>query len=351
LADGNNSPKIELKPGEKILVSRTDRLGDLILALPLVETIKTRYPECQVEVMSSLYASPILENNKRIDKIVRVQNDQLRTSKLYRKDMLHKLRMSGHKVVVALYPERQICRLFYKATIPMRIGTVGRFHSVFFNYHLFHSRKANKKHEYEYNLDFLRFFRDGATVTTPTVYPKDKDLRNARRILDEAGVKDRFIVLHPGSGGSAERWPLDKFIRLYSRLKQRGLEVIISGSAQEKPIIEKGAGRLGIPVNHIAGETDLRTLAAVLSLASAAVANSTGPLHLAVAVGTKVVGLYPSRRIMSPVRWGPLGDGHRVIQPPGSDDEAPPDQLVRMDTIPVDQAASEAEAVFRKCAR
>ena len=339
--------KIDIQSGDRILISRTDRLGDLILALPLVETIKLRYPECHVDVLPSLYASPILEGNPRISKIVRVQNDQLKSSKLYRKDLLHRLRMNEYKAVIALYPERQICRLFYKAGIPERIGTVGRFHSVFFNHHLFHTRKANLKHECEYNLDFLEFFRDGETVKWPTVYTAEKDLRNARRILNEAGVGEDFIVLHPGSGGSAERWPLEKFLKLYVMLKEAGLEIIISGSSDEGELIERASQKLKLEVNHIAGETDLRTLAAVLSLARAVVANSTGPLHLAVAVGTKVVGLYPGKRIMSPVRWGPLGDGHRVIQPPGSDDDqSPPDQRIKMDTIPVEKVAEETLAVY-----
>ena len=140
---------IDPKPGDRILVSRTDRLGDLVLALPFVETLKKRYPECEVDVLSSLYASPILENNPAISKIIRVQNDQLKCSKLYRKDFLHRLKMNSYRVVVALYPERQICRLFHKAGIPDRVGTMGRFHSVFFNHHLRHSRKSNTKHECE----------------------------------------------------------------------------------------------------------------------------------------------------------------------------------------------------------
>jgi len=141
---------IELNPGDRILISRTDRLGDLILAIPFVETMKLRYPECRVDVSASLYASPILENNPRIDKIVRIQNDQLQTSRPYKKDLRHNIKRSKYKVVVALYPERQVSRLFHQAGIEHRIGTAGRFHSIFYNHRLLHSRKANRKHEYEY---------------------------------------------------------------------------------------------------------------------------------------------------------------------------------------------------------
>lgn len=307
---------IDINPGDRILISRTDRLGDLVLALPLVETIAKRYPDNPVDVLSSLYASPILENNPAIDKIFRVQNDQLKGNKLYRKDFLHRLKMNAYKVVIAMYPERQICRLFHRAGIPHRIGTVGRFQSVFFNHLLFHSRKANKKHECEYNLDFLKFFAEGETVVRPRVYPMKKDLNNARRILREMGVEGPFIAIHPGSGGSADRWLMENFTRLATRLAESGLKVLFTGSADEAPVIEAALVGTANSLVSIAGETDLRTLMAVLALAESLVANSTGPLHLASAVGTKVVGLYPGNKIMSPIRWGPCGEGHLVIQPP-----------------------------------
>ncbi|MDX9858993.1 MAG: glycosyltransferase family 9 protein [candidate division Zixibacteria bacterium] len=342
---------LELQPGDRILISRTDRLGDLVLALPVVETIKARYPECRVDVISSLYASPILENNDKISGILRVQNDQLLTSKPYKKELLMKVKKGDYKVVVVLYPERQISRLFYQAEIPHRLGTAGRFHSVFFNHRLLHSRKANRKHESEYNLDFLRFFRKGPTIKTPTVYPTDKELRNARRILGEVNINAPFIVLHPGSGGSADRWPVDKFIDLYAMLDAENLQVVLSGSDNEGEMIEEVAARNGVSVRKITGETDLRTLAAVLSLASVVVANSTGPLHLAVAVGTRVVGLYPGRQIMSPVRWGPVGKGHKVLQPPMPPLNGGGERVDNMDQIPAQTVARAVREAFAASVR
>ena len=332
---------LDINDGDRILISRTDQLGDLILALPFVETIKRRYPKCRVDVIASLYASPILENNPAIEAIVRVQNDQLLSNSLYRKDLLQKVKKNNYKAVIAVYPERQISRLFYDAGIPIRVGTAGRFHSIFFSHHLLHSRKQNLKHETEYNLDFLRFFCEGETVMFPQVYLRDKEVANARRILSKAGITDKFVVIHSGSGGSAERWRLDDFVRLYEVLEKRELVPVISGSEQEGEMIAAASNRLGIPVKTITGETDLRTLAAVLSLADLVVANSTGPLHLAVAVGTRAVGLYPSRKAMSPRRWGPLGEKNSVIQPAGVECKCPPGQCTCMQMIKVDTVADE----------
>ena len=341
--------KIDLKPGDHILISRTDRLGDLILALPFVETIKARYPECRVDVLSSLYASPILENNPSIDRIVRVQNDQLMIDKLYKKDLLHRIRLGEYRVVVVLYPERRVSQLFYKAGISARIGTAGRFHSVFFNQHLFHSRRTNRQHEYEYNLDFLEYFRDGTVVRVPRVYLKQKELTNARRILRKVGVEGTFVVLHPGSGGSAEGWAPKRFLELYGLLREKGVEVTISGSEKEGGQIRKTAQEMNLDLRDISGETDLRTLAAVLSLAEVVVANSTGPLHLATAVGTKVVGLYSGRKVMSPQRWGPVGKYHRVIQPPNPECQCPPRRCRCMETISIKRVADEVISSLENC--
>ena len=71
-----------------------------------------------------------------------------------------------------------------------------------------------------------------------------------------------------------------------------------------------GAGALSL-----AGMLSLPELAALYARASVVVANSTGPLHLAAALGTPVVGIYPQLTAMSPARWGPYTDTKRVLCP------------------------------------
>jgi ADP-heptose:LPS heptosyltransferase len=139
---------------------------------------------------------------------------------------------------------------------------------------------------------------------------------------------------------------MDRYIELYEHLNRSGHRVVITGSEQEGKTVRNLVIERGVTVNEITGQTDLRTLGAVLSLASAVVANSTGPLHLAVAVGTKVVGLYPGRQIMSPVRWGPVGDGHRVVQPEIEQCRCPEGQCRCMETISVEQVAEAVGAVY-----
>lgn len=332
--------RFQLKKGDAILISRTDKLGDLILALPFIESVKRRHPDCRVDVMASLYASPILENNPQVDGIVRVQSDQLLSNRGYRRELQQKLSAGKYKVAVMLFPERHISRMVYNVGLPNRIGTAGRFHSILYNHRLLHSRKANKKHESEYNLDFLKYFGEGTTVTQPTVFLTEREVQAAERMLQRKEVNSPFVAVHPGSGGSAESWPMNRFVDLYADLKSKGIEVLFTGSQPERREIEEIAQERQIELTSVMGDTDLRMLAAVLSRATVTVANSTGPLHLAVAVGTPVVGLYPARRIMSPVRWGPLGSGHKIIVPSINECTCPTDNCRCMETITVNEVAT-----------
>jgi heptosyltransferase-3 len=307
--------QIELKRGDRILIRCIDRLSNSVLAIPLIETMKMRYPENSLDVLTSDYVAPILRNMKYIDKAVTVDNDRLQKEKEYQTEFLQRIKESNYHTALVLFPDKIISRLLYEAGIPYRIGTGRRFHSIYFNYHIFHSRKANKKHESEYNLDFIRFFRQGVLFKIPKLDLKIRELDEARKLLTLDRIKDNFLILHPGSGGSSRQWPLDQFIELYDLLTKKGLTVLMTGSNEEGLRIKKAAENYGVKVNSFAGKTDLLTLAALLSLAGVVVANSTGPLHLAAAVGTKVVGIYPSEHAISPVRWGPLGEGHLIVQP------------------------------------
>ncbi len=233
----------------------------------------------------------------------------------YREKLAGRLRGNSYRAVVVLYPERNISRVFQMAGIPTRIGTIRRFQSIYFNRFIFHSRKSCDKHESEYNLDFLRFFIAGETISTPRVYIRDEEYMKGRGILEKAGVSGKYIILHPGSGGSADRWPIEKFIMLHKKLESDGYMTVFTGSAAEGDMIRAEAERAGVSIRNLSGQTELRELMAILGMAELVVANSTGPLHLAAATGTKVVGLYPSNKLMSPVRWGPRGAESRIIQP------------------------------------
>jgi heptosyltransferase-3 len=176
-------------------------------------------------------------------------------------------------------------------------------------------------HETDYNLMLLRRIgiRSPSRRFEPTITVNAEAKERMRAFLKElkVGEDQPFIVVHPGMGGSALNWPEGYYIDLVQRLGARGVRVVVSGSASEKSLVERvvaGAKEADstIPVYPFLGansQTGLADLIALLSLSTVMVAPSTGPLHLAVALGKKTVSFYPPIKVQSALRWGPYATG------------------------------------------
>jgi ADP-heptose:LPS heptosyltransferase len=306
---------IELKRGERILISHFDRLSLAVLAVPLIETLRMRYPENSLDVLASDHVAPILRNIRHIEAIVSIDKERLQNDETYRDEFLGKIKEAQYQVALVLYPDKILSQLLYEAGIPYRIGTGQKFMSIYFNRHLFFNRDSNQKHESEYNLDYLKFFRQGVLFKTPKIDLSNRELDEAHKLLTLDAIKGDFIVLHPGNGDPTYCWPLKQYIELAGLLSKKEMLVLLTGSEGESANIIQTANQLGIKIRSYAGKTDPLTLAALMSMAQLVVTNAGGPLYLAAAVGSKVIGLYPSEENISLTRWGLPKEGHKIIQP------------------------------------
>ncbi|WGW12264.1 glycosyltransferase family 9 protein [Saxibacter everestensis] len=113
---------------------------------------------------------------------------------------------------------------------------------------------------------------------------------------------DPYIVVHPGAAVPARAWPPEHHAAAVTLLSQAGYRVLVTGGPGETAITAQVAGSYA---TDLGGQTDLRTLAAVLAGASAIVVGNTGPAHLAAAVGTPVVSLFAP--VVPAIRWAPYG--------------------------------------------
>ncbi len=306
---------ISLPKKARILVTRTDAMGDVILTTPVYRALKQEFPESHLAVLSREYTEPILRGNKHIDEIITIESEtseeQLRVT-----GIIEKL---NYDVAIALFPSRFAATVIRDAKIPIRIGSARRFHSWKFTHRLNQSRKKNEKSEAQYNLDLLKPLGISSTAVKPEVEICKAEHDSAKALLKSHEAPDSFIVLHPGSGGSAIDWQLEKFVNLADKLSSLGVTSLFTGSDVERgPIhhaLKSAPANCSKKILSLAGKTNVRELAAILALADVVVANSTGPLHLAAAVGTRTVGLFPKSASMSPVRWAPPVENTRILQP------------------------------------
>jgi len=180
-------------------------------------------------------------------------------------------------------------------------------------------------------------------------YAVDEAERQAARALlgERTAGGGPLVILHPGANWAHKRWAPERFAALGERLAERhGARVALTGGPDERPLAEAIQQRMAHPASVLAGRTSLRELGGCLEQAQLVVANDTGVLHIAAALGRPLLALYGPT---SPSLTGPLGRPERtvVLHHPGCCPEVPcyrPSHPSHpgMDSITVDEAYAAA---------
>jgi lipopolysaccharide heptosyltransferase II len=292
----------------RILLVRTDRIGDVVLSLPMLPLLKKQYPNAAITVMVRSYTRELVEHHSCVDDVILW--DERKDAAEY----VALLKERKFDIAVLPYPRFNLALIVFRAGIPVRVGTGFRWYSFLFNKRIYEHRKDARRHEVEYNLNLLTTL--GITSDAPPQFEFTAD-SNAERtvatVLAADGVK-RYAVLHAGSGGSARDWSIANFAQLGDVLQNElDLRVVLTGGPNETALVAALASQMkSVPLNYT-GKFSLQELAALFRSAAVFVANSTGPLHIAAMVGTPVVAFYPPIIQCSPMRWGPYTEKKRVF--------------------------------------
>ncbi len=196
--------------------------------------------------------------------------------------------------------------------IPTRIGPRTHFHSYFaYNYGMSQHRSRVEMHEAEYNLQLLRVLGLEPFKTaykTSFGNSTESQIIEIHSWLQERSFPERHLVgIHPGMGGSALNWPLEMYVELVKELgKNEKVEIALTGSRHETALLQEIAQRSGEKVLMYLGQGGLGGFSSLVTHFKCFVAPSTGPLHVAVAVKTPVVALFPPVKVQSALRWGPF---------------------------------------------
>jgi lipopolysaccharide heptosyltransferase II len=304
------------KSWKKIVVFRTDRLGDLVLSLPVVEALKAFLPEAQVDLFVSPYAVPVARLQRNASAIIADRYPGL--PGLFA--LARFLRSQQYDLAVHLFPVPRLALAAFLARVPVRAGTLYRYFSPLFNRRIRLHRKKAGMHERDLNLKLLEGVGVPIGQVAAGLEIPDRLRKEVAALLAAKGIdasREGFLVLHPGSGGSSLNWPPEHFGSLGREMRKRGIPVVLTGSGRDRPVVDRVRSCMDAGGTDLCGELDLEQLAALLSSASLVVTNSTGPLHLADALGTKVIGIFSPYLSAGPHRWGPYGQPENVFVPDG----------------------------------
>jgi ADP-heptose:LPS heptosyltransferase len=290
---------------QKILLVRTDRLGDVILSTPVATALKKKLGDVHVTFLARRYTAEILRCHPHIDEIIEIDGAEIGNREPRLAQMF---RQKKFDLAIMLHPRPQLAWALWRSGIPQRIGTGYRWYSFLFNRRVFEHRKTAARHEAEYNLRLLQPLGiQNAEVEFHFTLPQT-EREPIERKLYALGAESKPVILHPGSGGSSRDWPPEYFSNLADLIHHHlEAQVILTGAAEEADLINGILQKATTKPLSLCGRLTIIELAVLCQRAAVFVSNSTGPLHLAVMVGAPVVAFYPPIQACRPERWGPYG--------------------------------------------
>lgn len=290
-------------PLSRILISRTDNIGDVVLTLPLAGYLKQLLPGVRVDFLVRAYAAPLVRQCRYVDQVLVLEEQD---------DPARSFADQGYDTVIFAFPNRRLAQAARRAGVANRVGTSHRlYHWLSCNRLAWFSRVRSPLHEAQLNFKLLRplgIDHTPALADIPALYGLAAPHLPAVDALREPGAFN--IILHPKSNGNGREWPLANYEALARRLQSApDVRVWITGSAAEGDLLERDIpGLFALPqVRNLCGRFDLAGLVALIGAGDGLVASGTGPLHIAAALGRPTLGLFPPIAPIHPGRWGALG--------------------------------------------
>lgn len=290
-----------------ILLSRADSIGDVVLTLPMAGVLKEAIPGVKIIFLGKNYTRDVVALSQHVDEFI--SYDELH--KMSITEQIELLQSKQIDVAVHVFPKQDLAILFKKAQIPVRAGTTNRM------YHWFNcnkmirlSRKNSPLHEAQLNLKLVEFLGAKPEYSLDEIkkyYGFTKIPQLHAEFSDLIDKSKKNIILHPKSKGSAREWGIENFDKLIKTLPAEKFKIFISGT-KEEGVLVKELLQNNPSLTDITGKMNLQQFIAFIAACDGLVAASTGPLHIAAALGKKAIGLFAPMRPIHPGRWAPVGE-------------------------------------------
>ena len=294
---------------QKILVIKLRAIGDVILATPVLENLRQAFPQAQIDFLTEKPCAPIVAGHPALNEILIFDRKPPGASR----KLIQQVRRRRYDLVLDLFGNPRSAVLTLLSGAPMRVGF--RFRVRQHAYNLKVEPRGDRVHEVEFNLDALRAL-EIPIVTRKLLVAVDEASENfAKQFWRENGLENRRVIgLNASGGWYTKRWPLDFFAQLGDRLQRELKAAVLLLWGPGEYVDAKTIAQMMQAPSLLAPPANLKQLAALLRKLTLLVSNDSGPLHLAAAMGTRVVGIYGPTR---PDLQGPWGEGHVIVMKTG----------------------------------
>ncbi|MBI3323195.1 MAG: lipopolysaccharide heptosyltransferase II [Candidatus Omnitrophica bacterium] len=294
----------------RILIIRTDRIGDVVLSTPVIRALRAAFPHAYLGMMVRPENRELVEGNPDLDAVILYDKQGAEKGIAGNLRFARRLRERRFDTAVVLHSTNRVILVSWLAGIRRRVGYARRM-GWLLTHRLPYVKREGQRHELEYNLHLLRLIGVEAGERELFVPTRAQQQSRVEQLLRQQGLEAGapLVVLHPGASCPSKRWPAERFAQVGDRLAARGAATVavLTGAGEE----EHGRAvlrQMRQPAIDLTGAFGLGETASLLKRARLLVSNDSGPVHLACAVGTPVVSIFGRwGGGLSPTRWGPTG--------------------------------------------
>lgn len=332
---------------KRILVIRNDRLGDFMLTWPALALLRANLPKAHIAVLVPAYTEALAKACDYVDEIV--IDPKLRGDWKNGQALAKLLKPKRYDAVITLFSRFDTGYAVWSAGIPERYAPATKLAQFFYNHRIAQHRSRSEKPEYEYNQDLVRTFLASQDVKKPRLVEppylsfKPAEAKKFKQKLlkkHKIAAAKKLVFVHPGHGGSASNLSVLQYAELVKSLassKQR--HFVLTAGPGEETRAQRLSHMLGKAIPHSVhlSEEGLVPFAKHLQSAEAFISGSTGPLHLAAALGVPTAAFYPRRRSSTALRWQTVNPEKERLA------FSPPADAAESDMARIDVRAAAAE--------
>jgi lipopolysaccharide heptosyltransferase II len=295
----------------RILIVNVNWVGDVLFSTPLIKGLRKKFPKGYIACMIPPRCREALELNPHLNEIIIYDEDGLHRSPFGKLRLISALRSGRFDAAILLHRSFTRSLMVFMAGIPRRIGYQRRRRDFLV------TDAVELPPEDAHRVDFfMNLGRPLGIATDDRNYEffiSDNDRKKAKGLLESEGIadSDKLVAINPGGNWNPKRWPVENFAEAADGLmEQHNAKIIISGAAKDMPLANDIASRMKQRPAISCGKTTLKQAAAIFERSNLVIANDSGPMHIAVAMGTPTIALFGPT---SPEITGPLGRGRCLI--------------------------------------
>ena len=310
----------------RILIVKLSAIGDVIHTLPALNAIRQYYPDAHITWLVEEAAADLVIGHRALDRVIvsgrkrwiaQLKTNRRRQALSEMRRFLRDLRDTYYDIIIDFQALLKSGVMVWLARGRRKIGFDRGMQHQEHSYLLLNERVPPvdmEVHALTRGLILLEAIGIHTREATYDVPIADDDRRAVERLLAGGNIDGTrpIVAINPVALWETKLWFNDRFAQLADRLVgERGMDIVFTGAPADRGVIGDIRSRMTGPSTDLSGATTLTMLAELYRRSTLLVTTDTGPMHLAAAVGTRVVALFGPT---APWRTGPFGQGHRVVR-------------------------------------